>query len=192
MRAFPLESYSTRCTISHRPAFMTGEPLFYRCLVCGEILVANQTVLEDGYSHRPPQVVCCGTPCLPLALCEDRALLDSHRMSFVIFGGYDRNTVRIEVDHGFHPMEADHRIDWIYLRTFQGGQLKRLPPRSRSFVNFSLADHDAFVYCDREICKMGREHCQFLCKRGLCAYAFCSRHGLFRLVLDQKAAASSE
>ena len=158
---------------------MTGQPLFYRCPECGRIAVVNTPESEE--SGDDFKFLCCGMPCPPLTVCADNELLLSHRMKYVIFGGYDRNAVRIEVDGGFHPMEKDHRIEWVYLRSFQGGQLKLLPPRSRSFVNFSMADYDAFVYCDRDVCRMGREHCQFLCKRGMSAYAYCNRHGLFRL-----------
>ena len=104
-------------------------------------------------------------------------------MGFVVFGGFENSSVRITVDRGNHPMQPEHRIEWIYLRTYQGGQLKYLPEKSRSAAHFSFADEDAYVYCDREICRMGREHCQFECKRGMTAYAFCSVHGLIKLVL---------
>lgn len=184
MRASSRENYNTRCLISHRPGFMTGEPLFYRCPECGEIIIANSRQNEHGSEKGYPKISCCGRQHNPLEICTDPKLCADHPMNFVIFGGYERNSARIEVEGGFHPMDEDHRIEWIYMRTFQGGQLKILPPSSRSFANFSFADYDAFVYCDREICKMGREHCQFLCKRGMVAYAYCSKHGLFRMVLD--------
>lgn len=163
---------------------MTGEPLFYRCAECGEVIVASSRGRNHGAPATYPQISCCGRRLIPLEVCTDPQLCAGHPMNFVIFGGYERNSVRIEVEGGFHPMDKDHRIEWVYMRTFQGGQLKILPPSSRSFVNFSFADYDAFVYCDRDICKMGREHCQFLCKRGMVAYAYCSQHGLFRMVLD--------
>ena len=184
MRTTSSEHYSTRCLISHRPDFMTGDPLFYRCPQCGEIIIANSSQHGRGVADKAPFVSCCGVQCVPLEVCTDPELCGSHPMRFVVFGGYERNSVRIEVESGFHPMEAGHRIEWIYMRTFQGGQLKMLPSGARSFASFSLADYDAFVYCDRDICRMGREHCQFLCKRGMVAYAFCNRHGLFKLVLD--------
>ncbi len=183
MRASSLENYSTRCLISHRPGFLTDEPLLYRCAECGEVIVANSL---GGRPAKLPEIFCCGKAHAPLTVCADPNTLAEHPMKFVVFGGYERNSVRIEVEGGFHPMEEGHRIEWIYMRTFQGGQLKILPPNSRSFANFSFADYDAFVYCDRDICKMGREHCQFLCKRGMSAYAYCSKHGLFRLILDGK------
>lgn len=186
MKASSLENYSTRCLISHRPEFMTDEPLIYHCSECGKIMIANSIRLNHYHPERVPEIFCCGQPLLPLKVCTDQKIIDSHPIRFVIFGGYERNSVRIEIEGGFHPMEKDHRIEWIYMRTFQGGQLKILPPGSRSFANFSFADNDAFVYCDRDICRMGREHCQFLCKRGMVVYAYCSKHGLFRMVLEGK------
>jgi superoxide reductase len=163
---------------------MTDEPLIYRCPECGEIIIANSVRHNHKYPDKCPEVFCCGKTHSPLDVCSEQIILDSHQMKFVIFGGYERNSVRIEVEGGFHPMDEDHRIEWIYMRTFQGGQLKILPPGSRSFANFSFADNDAFVYCDRDICKLGREHCQFSCKRGMIAYAFCSRHSLFQMALE--------
>lgn len=176
-------AYNKKCMISHRPKFMTGEPLFYRCPTCGEIIVSNST--KDGlHDHKGPQISCCGAPLAPLEVCTDEALIASHKMHYVIFGGFENNSLRIEIDNGFHPIGDDHRIEWIYARTFQGGQLKFLPPRSRSIAHFSFADHDSFVYCDRDVCKMGREHCQFLCKRGMVVYAYCNKDGLFRMVME--------
>lgn len=184
MRPASLANYSTRCLISHRPEFMTKEPLFYQCPSCGELIISNSTTkAPEGDGHRP-HISCCGNTLAPLELCTDEAVIKEHPLSFVIFGGYERNSVRIEVEGGFHPMEDDHNIRWFYIRTFQGGQLKLLSKSSRSYVNFSFADNDAFVYCDREICRMGREHCQFLCKRGMVVYAYCTKHGLFRMELD--------
>ena len=78
-------------------------------------------------------------------------------------------------------MTGDHRIEWIYVYDFQGGQFKYLPQGLSSRANFAFADEDAYAYCDRPICRMGREHCQFQCKRGLIFYAYCSMHGLFKL-----------
>ncbi len=176
------EHYSTRCLISHRPPFRTAEPLFFRCGVCGAVSVVSRPP-EGGTS---PVLQCCGRACQPLERCQDVEVLEQHRLDFVVFGGFEHNAIRVTVGGGSHPMEEGHRIEWVYLRTYQGGQLKLLPGKTRSAVNFSLADEDAYVYCDREICRMGREHCQFECKRGMAVYAYCSVHGLMRLVLTGK------
>ena len=185
MRYPSAEHYSTRCPISHRPAFRTEEPLFCRCPVCGTVFVASTPQKEQSR----PAVSCCGNAMEPLEICRDESLAGEHEMRFVVFGGFEKSAVRIAVDGGNHPMDPEHRIEWMYLRTFQGGQLKYLPERSRSMMQFAFADEDAYVYCDRDVCRMGREHCQFECKRGMVAYAYCSRHGLFRLPLTGESGA---
>lgn len=180
MGSRPTETFSTRCRISHRPSYQTQEPAFYRCDTCGSLIVLNNL---PGSQAAPPQISCCGKAMKQLSVCTDPEILREHEMSFTVFGGFEKNAVRISVDGNLHPMRDDHRIEWIYLRTYQGGILKYMPLKSRSFANFALGDEDAYVYCDRDVCRMGREHCQFACKRGNIAYAYCSRHGLMRLEL---------
>lgn len=174
------EQYNTRCLISHRPPFRTNEPLFFRCNSCGTVYVVNSS---GERLNTTPEVRCCGNDLHALATSQDPKAMEDHRFDFVVFGGFDRNAVRITVNGGTHPMEEGHRVEWVYLRTFQGGQLKYLPEKGRSIASFAFADEDAYVYCGRNVCHMGREHCQFECKRGMVLYAYCSIHGLFRLEL---------
>ena len=44
------------------------------------------------------------------------------------------------------------RIQWIALKTFTGSQLKYVLPKKRSPLLFALADEDAYVYCDKDVC----------------------------------------
>ena len=204
MREKNRRAYSKRCMISHRPPFRTGEPVFYRCPDCGTLLIRNtpagkaagsvQTAQKNGdqpengipkdAAEKP--VYCCGNKILPLQPMEARDLPDpeEHEIGFTVFGGFEENALRVLVGDGSHPMREDHRIEWIYCRTFQGGQLKYLPTGGRAAAVFAFGDEDAYVYCDREICRMGREHCQFCCKRGNILYAYCTVHGLIRLEMD--------
>lgn len=204
MRIPKSENYSTHCSISHRPPFRTCEPLFYRCPHCGAVTVIHYPSPADVTSHasgehrKPfeknidehyperthyPVLSCCDTALAPLQLSTDPGLLEDHKIEFTIFGGFEHNSMNVTVGSGIHPMQKDHRIEWLYVRGFQGGQLKMLPPAGSAKANFSFADEDAYAYCDRPICKMGREHCLFQCKREVVLYAYCSRHGLFRLAL---------
>lgn len=182
MNAPEREFYSTRCLISHRPPFRTQEPLFYRCPTCGSVMVADRMPGEQAV----PSLSCCGQALHPLEVCQEEEILCTHRLDYVVFGGFERSGARIRIDGGSHPMWEEHRIEWVYLRTFQGGQMKYLPAKTRSQVNFCFGDEDAYVYCDRPVCRMGREHCQFECKRGMTVYAYCNVHGLIRMVLQGK------
>ncbi|MFR1640014.1 MAG: hypothetical protein ACLSVD_13165 [Eggerthellaceae bacterium] len=58
------------------------------------------------------------------------------------------------------------RIQWIALKTFTGSQLKYVLPKKRSPLLFALADEDAYVYCDKDVCL----ECTFMCKRGFVFY----------------------
>ena len=172
--------YPTDCTSSRRPLYQTEEPVFCRCPVCGMVQVRNRPVgaLAVGAEEMGQ---CCGRRLERLVPQEAGTGGADHEMQFCVFGGSSHNVIRIEVDGGRHPMTEDHRIEWIYLRTFQGGQMKYLPLRSGAATLFSMANEDAFVFCDREVCRMGWEHCLFQCKRGHAAYAYCSQHGLYQL-----------
>lgn len=183
MRIPSQEHYSTRCTMSHRPPFRTGEPIFFRCSHCGNVIVVCPA--PKG-TWEIPVLRCCDTELKPLQICRDPEVIRTHGLDFVVFGGFEHNAIRITVDGGLHPMDEGHRIEWVYLKTYQGGQLKLLPPGIRAVVHFSLADEDAYVYCDRAVCRMGREHCQFACKRGMTVYAYCSKHGLMARTLTEK------
>lgn len=201
MRIPNQDNFSTRCRISHRPPFRVKQPVFYRCECCGSVTVITRPVPENDQSSASadsgcseqgaadrmisdanlPVIRCCGKDIPPLQVCRDPDLTEEHRIGYTLFGGFEKNAANIEIGGGIHPMTSGHRIEWIYVYGFQGGQLKYLPQGLSSKCNVAFADEDAYAYCDRPICRMGREHCQFQCKRGLVFYAYCSRHGLFRL-----------
>ena len=172
--------YPTDCTSSRRPSYRTEEPIFYRCGTCGTVQVCFRPAGSPDPEEEGPGR-CCGRPLELLVPQETDGEQAEHGLQYCIFGGASHNTVRIEVDGGRHPMTEEHRIEWIFLRTFQGGQMKYLPLRSGAAALFSMANEDAFVFCDREVCQMGWERCLFQCKRGHAAYAYCSKHGLYRL-----------
>lgn len=181
--------YSKRCLISHRPPFRTGEPAFYRCSCCGSLTIRNMPAERPaegtaGTGSVSTAVTCCGSALEPLVPRLADESDGEHTISFTVFGGFEENALRVLIGDGSHPMQPDHRIEWIYVRTFQGGQLKYLPARGRAAAVFAFGDEDAYVYCDRGICRMGKEHCQFSCKRGNVVYAYCTTHGLLRLEMD--------
>jgi len=167
--------FGTACLISHRPCYRSAEPRFYRCERCGFLAVTFQA--ENPLHSR---LCCCGGQINELVAAPETGAL-RHEIEYVIFGGYEHNAIRITVDNNLHPMTKEHQIQWIYLYTFEGGQLKFLSPGQMPVATFAMADQDAYVYCGRDICRMGREPCQFQCKRGHIIYVFCSLHGLQEL-----------
>lgn len=171
------QNYTTACMTSRRPPMHSSHPVFYRCESCGSV-----SIEYGGCPLTGSKCGCNGTRLrleTPGPDEEDR----THILSYVFFGGAQHNAVRISVGGGSHPMTEEHRIEWIYLLTYEGGQMKFLDTSLKAQAVFAMAGNDAYSYCDRSICRMGREHCQFQCKGGWEVYAYCSLHGLRHLVL---------
>lgn len=134
----------------------------------------QKRMMENTNSH----LECCGRPMEELQVNMAEELLQEHSPVMTTSGGFAANIITVKVGRGSHSMTEEHQIKWIYLHTFQGGQLKFLKPGQAPEAVFALTEDDAYVYCDRAICKMGWAHCMFNCKRGFTAYAYCNIHGL--------------
>lgn len=171
------QNYTTTCMVSHRPSMQNRHPKLYRCEQCG--------CISTVYGEHSPTEFRCGCNGMYRHLetpgSDEKDAL--HLLSYVFFGGAEHNAVRIFVGDGRHPMTNEHRIEWIYLLTYEGGQIKFLDTSPKPVATFAMAGNDAYSYCNRSICRMGREHCQFQCKRGFEIYAYCSIHGLRHIVL---------
>ena len=171
------QNYTTVCMVSRRPAMHSVRPIFYRCGTCGSISI--------GYGECSLTDFKCGCNGMRrlLELPGSRKKDDIHSLSYVFFGGTEHNAVQILVGGGNHPMSRGHHIQWIYLLTYEGGQIKYLDTSLKAQATFAMAGMDAYSYCNRNICRMGHERCQFQCKRGWEIYAYCSLHGLSHLAL---------
>lgn len=91
---------------------------------------------------------------------------DKILINYRIVGGFNDNA--IEVSWKIVEEKEHDSIEWIYIKTFTGGQLKYVTnPTKTSFI-FALADEDAYVYCDEDPCL----ECTFRCKRGFEIYAY--------------------
>lgn len=70
------------------------------------------------------------------------------------------DTVTVEVGSVEHPMTEDHYIQWIYLETKCGGQIKYLTPSDSPKAEFTLINDEV-----------------------ISAYEYCNIHGLWQSVL---------
>ncbi|NDO83673.1 desulfoferrodoxin [Citrobacter sp. NCU1] len=175
-RSRALRRTSTRIKNSTKPTFTHRVPTFYHCPQCGEFLVTMGK--NDAMSH----ITCCGNVLSALMVHESTDILaQQHQPMIRISGGFESNALFVTVGSPPHPMASDHRLEWIFIYTFQGGQFKLLPLDTPPEATFALASSDAYVYCDRPICK-GKQ-CKFNCKRGFTAYTWCNQHGLWRYTL---------
>jgi len=169
-----LQRTDIRPGISSQPKFKSVEPNFFSCPRCGNLFI-KQRAGDKKFS-----LVCCGQSLSELLPSETESFKAKHLPVITISGGFSANAATVKVGEKLHPTTQKHHIEWIYLHTFQGGQLKFLKAGEEPVVIFSLAGEDAYVYCDRPVCKVGVGHCMFNCKHGFTAYAFCKQHGLWK------------
>lgn len=64
----------------------------------------------------------------------------------------DGRLVTVQVGSVSHPMTEEHSIEWIYLETKEGCQLKKLNANQAPSAQFSLSPNDepvaAYAYCN--------------------------------------------
>lgn len=109
------------------------------CPVCGQII----EVVKD----KNIPIVCCGKPMEELKANTVDASQEKHVPVVEISG----DTVNVKVGSAAHPMEEDHFIEWIYLKTENGGQRKYLNPGDAPEASFNLDGEKAvavYEYCN--------------------------------------------
>lgn len=162
-RYSPRRSRATR-----KPSVTCPETVFYRCPKCGQVIQQLDRPREGG------TLICCGTAMERLEPKQLAELPAGMRLDHRIVGGYNDNAVEFIWD-------GPCQLEWVFLRTFTGGCIKYPPPKKRPPIIFSLADEDAYAYCDESPCL----ECVFRCKRGFILYAYLSGVGLVELPIDR-------
>ncbi len=116
------------------------EMKFYRCPVCGQIVAI---VKKTGVP-----VVCCGKPMEEIVPGTTDASVEKHVPVFEVKDG----KVTVKVGSAAHPMEAEHYIEWIALKTKGGNQRKSLKPGDAPEAVFAICDGDeveaVYAYCN--------------------------------------------
>jgi superoxide reductase len=85
---------------------------FYRCAHCGKIIFL--------YDKNDIPTVCCGETMKELVPATSGAEKEMHMPVAC------KSNVIVDVSVGStaHPMTVDHRIEWVYLETENGGQIR--------------------------------------------------------------------
>ena len=112
---------------------------FFRCSHCGNLT----TVIKDA----GVPMLCCGQKMDELIANSVEAAGEKHVPDVKIEG----NTVKVNVGTVDHPMLEAHFIEWIYLETKNGGQIKYLKPGQAPAAAFVLEDDEAvavYAYCN--------------------------------------------
>lgn len=116
------------------------EPVFYTCSSCRVIIEEIQGSNCD--------FSCCGAPMEKMAANTSDAAQEKH----LPVVKQNKNTLTVEVGNVFHPMSDEHSIEWIYLQTEKGGQIRYLRPDEEPVAAFHLSDDDtpvaAYTYCN--------------------------------------------
>lgn len=118
---------------------------FYHCEVCGKVIA----VLSD--TNVP--TICCGRTMKEYTPKKADISAEKHVPVFSTSG----NNVLVQVGSTPHPMEINHSITWIGVKTNQGFEFRELKPGQRPAAVFLLRPED----------------------RVEAVYAFCNVHGLW-------------
>lgn len=112
---------------------------FYICRHCGNLIVK---IHDAGVP-----VSCCGEKMEELIPNTVEASGEKHKPVVSVENG----VVRVSVGSVAHPMVPEHSIEWVFVETENGGQLKRLNPGSEPEVKFLLDGEKAvavYAYCN--------------------------------------------
>lgn len=116
------------------------EQKFYICKHCGNLVAM---VKESGVP-----LICCGEEMHELIPGTTDGAAEKHVPVYTVEG----NKVTVKVGSAEHPMLPEHSIQWIWLKTKQGGQLAKLQPGTKPEATFILAEGDeaeaVYEYCN--------------------------------------------
>ncbi len=118
---------------------------FYRCKGCG-----NTIMIVGEQSQCTPK--CCGETMTELKANTTDAATEKHVPAVTVEG----DKVKVVVGSTEHPMLEAHYIQWIYLETENGGQIRYLKPGQEPKAEFDLNGEKAKA-----------------------VYEFCNLHGLW-------------
>ncbi len=98
---------------------------------------------------------------------------ERYNLRYSIVGGKDNHCFDVWVEGA---EVGSHDIEWIYIRSVMGGQLKMVLPDRDAHVLFAMAEDDAYMFCTNDPCIM----CSFGCKLGFEFYAYSKSEGLLK------------
>lgn len=98
---------------------------------------------------------------------------EKYNLRFSIVGGKDNHCFEVWVEGAD---AGNHDIEWLYVRSVMGGQMKMILPDRDAHVLFAMAEDDAYMFCTNDPCIM----CSFGCKLGFEFYAYSRSEGLLK------------
>ncbi len=116
-----------------------SETIFYRCKHCGNLIAK----IHDS---KVP-VICCGEPMEALIAGSIDASYEKHVPAVTRSAG----TLTAQIGSVAHPMVPEHYIEWIFVRTENGGQMRCLKPGMAPVAVFDVgrdAPVTVYEYCN--------------------------------------------
>lgn len=118
-----------------------GCPVFFECK-------DKKGVLGLINGSKEELAACIGSQFQELDASKSEGAGEKHLPSVSVEG----NLITVMVGSVAHPMTEEHSINWIYLETKEGSQLKKLTPDQEPKAQFALAPGDkpvaAYAYCN--------------------------------------------
>lgn len=118
------------------------EPVFYRCPVCGNVMVV---LVNSGIVP-----VCCGKPMEKLEANTVDAKTEAHvpavkctLLKDCVKPCYE---VNVQVGSMLHPATKEHHICFVYLVTKCGGEVKMIKDEDEAKVTFYCGHKPQMVY----------------------------------------------
>lgn len=121
---------------------------FYICPTCGNLVY---TVHNAGVP-----LLCCGQKMQKL----EPNTVDASGEKHLPVAALEGDTLHVSVGSVEHPMAAEHLIQWIFVETEQGGQIRYLQPGQAPKADFVLGG-----------------------EKPVAVYAYCNLHGLWMAAL---------
>jgi len=118
---------------------------FYVCKHCGNMV----GMIKDAGVNP----VCCGEKMEEVVA----NTVDASKEKHVPVVSIDNSKVNVKVGEVEHPMTEEHSIEWIYIKTLEGGQRKSL--KDKPEAEFMITDSDKVLE----------------------VYAYCNLHGLWKV-----------
>lgn len=116
------------------------EEKFYICKHCGNII---NKIKDSGVP-----VICCGENMQELIACSTEASIEKHIPVYNV----NDNIVKVVVGSVEHPMTEEHFIEWVYLKTNKGSQIKYLKPNEKPQTSFCIESDEqvlnVYAYCN--------------------------------------------
>ena len=122
---------------------------FFMCKHCGNFV---KMIKNSGVS-----MICCGEEMVELIPNTSDGAHDKH----VPVVSVSEGKVSAKIGSVEHPMVDAHYIEWIYLETEKGGQMKMLKPGDKPEALFTVEDD-----------------------KPISVYAYCNLHGLWQTKID--------